>query len=165
MHLTFTYMHGPQNTEGVRPVRPARSSGSLGWLTSGRHTPWVLYLALGPGIVGHTGFNTLLRYLSPLTVALAFQMEPLVGSVIGWAAGVMRPPGALTYVGGALVVGATVWVTVASTRREQQEKVMGAGAKGETGGEAGMQVWGSRSADVELERLLAVKSGGQAAKT
>lgn len=158
-------MHGLQGTKGALTVPPARSSGSFGWLTSGRHAPWVLYLALGPGIVGHTGFNTLLRYLSPLTVALAFQMEPLVGSVIGWAAGVMRPPGALTYVGGALVVGATVWVTVASTRREQQEKVVGAEAEGGAGGEAGMQAWGSGSSDVELQRLLTVDSRGQAAKT
>lgn len=68
------------------------------------------------------GFNTLLRYLSPLTVALAFQMEPLVGSVIGWAAGVMSPPGALTYGGGALVVVATIFVTIASADRERQEE-------------------------------------------
>ncbi|KAG2435052.1 hypothetical protein HYH02_012049 [Chlamydomonas schloesseri] len=104
------------------------SHGSLGWLTSAHYAPWVLYLALGPGIVGHTGFNTLLRYLSPLTVALAFQMEPLVGSVIGWAAGVMAPPGALTYGGGALVVAATIWVTVASAERERAEEAAKAAA-------------------------------------
>ncbi|GIM12972.1 hypothetical protein Vretimale_16154 [Volvox reticuliferus] len=97
------------------------SGGVFGWLRSSHYAPWVLYLALGPGIVGHTGFNTLLRYLSPLTVALAFQLEPLVGSVIGWAAGVMQPPGGLTYGGGMLVIAATVWVTLASTARERAE--------------------------------------------
>ncbi|GIL68446.1 hypothetical protein Vafri_21721 [Volvox africanus] len=95
------------------------SGGVFGWLRSGHYAPWVLYLALGPGLVGHTGFNTLLRYLSPLTVALAFQMEPLIGSVIGWAAGVLQPPGGLTYCGGMLVIAATVWVTLASTARER----------------------------------------------
>ncbi len=29
----------------------------------------IVYLSFVPGIIGHTGFNTLLRYLTPLTVS------------------------------------------------------------------------------------------------
>ncbi len=89
---------------------------------------WVVIVLCCSNLLGAAGFNTLLRYLSPLTVALAFQMEPLVGSVIGWAAGVMAPPGALTYGGGALVVAATIWVTVASAERERGEAAAKAAA-------------------------------------
>ncbi|KAG2485643.1 hypothetical protein HYH03_015615 [Edaphochlamys debaryana] len=113
------------------------SRGVFGWLAAPHYAGWVLYLALGPGIVGHTGFNTLLRYLSPLTVALAFQMEPLVGSLIGWAAGVMAAPGPLTYWGGILVLAATVMVTWASTARERLEREGGAGADEREGGGGG----------------------------
>lgn len=29
--------------------------GVLGWLASASYAPWVVYLAVGPGLVGHTG--------------------------------------------------------------------------------------------------------------
>lgn len=47
----------------------AGEKGVFGWAADAHFAPYVLYLALGPGIVGHTGFNTLLRYLTPLTVS------------------------------------------------------------------------------------------------
>ena len=45
----------------------------------------VTYLALGPGLVGHTGYNSVLRYVSPLAVSISLTMEPLFGSVLGMA--------------------------------------------------------------------------------
>jgi len=106
----------------------ASNDGVLGWLASARYAPWVVYLAVGPGIVGHTGFNTLLRYLTPLTVSLAFQLEPLVGTLIGWAAGVAPAPGWSTYVGGAVVLASTCAVTYAATQRELREERKGVAA-------------------------------------
>ena len=41
------------------------------------------YLAIGPGIVGHTGLNTVLKYLAPLVISLSTVTEPLIGSLIG----------------------------------------------------------------------------------
>ncbi len=41
----------------------ADHKGVFGWATSTRYAPMVLYLAVGPGIVGHTGFNTVLKYV------------------------------------------------------------------------------------------------------
>lgn len=45
---------------------PAGTHGVFGWVASSAYAPWVVYLALGPGLVGHTGFNALLKYLTPL---------------------------------------------------------------------------------------------------
>ena len=41
------------------------------------------YLALVPGIVGHTGLNTVLKYMSPLLITLSTTTEPLIGACIG----------------------------------------------------------------------------------
>lgn len=46
----------------------------------------------------------------------------VIGSVIGWAAGLAGLPGPLTYAGGAILLGATLLVTVAGHRREAAEK-------------------------------------------
>lgn len=67
------------------------------------------------------GFNTLLRYLSPLVISLACNLEPLLGSLFGWAAGVVAAPGPWTFVGGSLVMLSTAVVSLASHRREQQQ--------------------------------------------
>ena len=67
------------------------------------------------------GFNTLLRHLDPLIISLACNMEPLLGSLMGWAAGVLTAPGAWTYVGGGLVLASTATVSIASHRREKRQ--------------------------------------------
>ena len=41
------------------------------------------YMAFVPGIVGHTGLNTVLKYLAPLVVSLSMTTEPLIGSCMG----------------------------------------------------------------------------------
>ena len=41
------------------------------------------YLAIVPGIVGHTGLNTVLKYISPLVITLSTTTEPLIGACIG----------------------------------------------------------------------------------
>lgn len=101
--------------------------GVLGWLASTHYAPFVVYLAVAPGLVGHTGFNTLLAHMTALQIGLACSLEPAIGSLIGWAAGVMAAPGAFTYVGGAVVLGATIWVTVATAEREQRQQAKVAG--------------------------------------
>jgi|APGre2960657404_1045060.scaffolds.fasta_scaffold43907_3 drug/metabolite transporter (DMT)-like permease len=94
-------------------------AGALGWLANGRYAAVVAYLAVCPGIVGHAGLNTLLRYMTPLTIGLATQMEPVLGPLISSAAGLSAPPGAATYGGGALVLAATALVLVSSSERER----------------------------------------------
>lgn len=79
------------------------STGVFGYFDR-QHFGWILYLACGPGIVGHTGFNTLLRFFPPLVISMAFPLEPIVGSMIGAAAGISNLPGPLTWVGGGIMV-------------------------------------------------------------
>ena len=150
-------------TETAAAMAAGVRGGMVGWALSGRYAALVVYLALVPGIIGHTGFNTLLRcvwgevpcdsypslthprsfchsplppplqvltpfpcpppllltlphlacrYLTPLSVALAVQLEPLVGSLIGWMAGLVPAPGWADYVGGVAVLLAAGMVTV-----------------------------------------------------
>jgi hypothetical protein len=35
--------------------------GCFGWLISRHYAPYVIYLGVVPGIVGHQGFNTVLK--------------------------------------------------------------------------------------------------------
>jgi drug/metabolite transporter (DMT)-like permease len=105
----------------------ASHQGILGWTTSAHYAPYVVYLALGPGLVGHTGFNTLLRYMTTLTISLACQLETVMAPLIGWLLSVSAMPESVTYIGGAIVLAATMIVTVASNRRQQQEEARQAG--------------------------------------
>jgi len=107
--------------EGSRPFVPGRN-GLFGWLASLHYLPFVAYLGIVPGIVGHTGINALLRHINPLVITLALNVEPVLGSVMGALVGVTSPPGVLSYAGGALIVVSTVVVSVGSARREEEER-------------------------------------------
>lgn len=100
----------------------ADGRGVLGWIASGAYAPYVVYLALGPGLAGHTGLNTCLRYMTPLMIGLATTLEPAVGPFIGWLLGVLQPPGIFTYVGGIAIFTSTVLVTLATAKRQKQEE-------------------------------------------
>lgn len=60
--------------------------------------------------------------MTPLLVSLAVQLEPVLGPALGWAAGVAAPPGLFTWVGGSVVLLATLGATLATARRQQQEE-------------------------------------------
>lgn len=99
-------------------------AGVAGWMQS-HHAPVVIYLGVVPGILGHTGLNTLLKYLHPLLLTLSLTLEPLIGSVIGWMLGLAQPPGVYTWVGGAILLASTVMVVIFGHRREQSERLRG----------------------------------------
>jgi hypothetical protein len=40
---------------------PGQRHGAFGWLLSRHYAPFVVYLSTVPGIVGHQGFNTVLK--------------------------------------------------------------------------------------------------------
>ncbi|KAL3678977.1 hypothetical protein R1sor_021933 [Riccia sorocarpa] len=106
-------------TEGVHQSSSGAISGPFAWLRK-EYLLLNLALALGPGFIGHTGFNAVLRYSTALLVAMATAVEPLLGSVIGWALNVSGVPGFWTCLGGMLMLAGTLWVSYAS---EQQTKV------------------------------------------
>ena len=86
--------------------------GAVGW-TDASLFGWFLLLALIAGLLGHTGLNTCLRYISPLVVSSSVTLEPLIGSLIGWwffGAGV---PGRWTLVGGAVLIAGLLMVVLA----------------------------------------------------
>ena len=45
---------------------------------------WIVYLSIGPGLMGHTGINTVLRWIAPLTGSITLLFEPVGGGIIGW---------------------------------------------------------------------------------
>ena len=77
--------------------------GMAGW-TDAEFFPWLLALALIAGLLGHTGLNTCLRYISPLVISTSVTLEPVLGSLIGWAFFDAGIPGRWTWVGGPILV-------------------------------------------------------------
>lgn len=87
--------------------------GATGW-TDGEFFVWFLLLALVAGLLGHTGLNTCLRYISPLIVSVAVTLEPVLGSIIGWVFFDAGIPGKWTWLGGLVLMAGLMTVVVAS---------------------------------------------------
>lgn len=85
--------------------------GVLGWLDP-TFFGWFLALALIAGLLGHTGLNTCLKYLSPLVISACVTLEPVIGSLIGYVVFGTNLPGRWTWLGGGvLMVGLLLIVT------------------------------------------------------
>lgn len=90
------------------------TSDGFGWF-SPPYVGWVAYLAVGPGLFGHTAVNNIIKYIDPIIVTVFLLMEPAIGSFIGWLFGVGDIPGIYTWIGGSVVLVATVWVSLAQS--------------------------------------------------
>lgn len=77
--------------------------------------PAIAYLAIGPGLIGHTGINGVLRWFPPLVISVAVLFEPLIGSVIGWFLGTTNVPGIYTWLGGIFLILGVIMVTLGQT--------------------------------------------------
>ena len=104
---------------GEATLSGSGNTGLFGWVADKSYLPKILYLAVLPGIVGHTGFNALLKWMPALLITLALTLEPLIGTLIGWSLGLAQVPGVWTYSGGAVLLGSTAIVIVAGDRRQQ----------------------------------------------
>ena len=87
----------------------ASQLGAFGWLEM-QYLPWFLLLALIGGLLGHTGLNTCLRYMSPLTVSTSVTLEPLLGTLIGWLFFDTGVPGFWTWIGGPILITGILFV-------------------------------------------------------
>ena len=80
-------------------------------------------MAFIAGILGHTGLNTVLKYVHPLVVSVAVTLEPVIGSFIGWLFFSDDVPGVWTVLGGPLLIAGIVMVIFAG-RGEQSEETL-----------------------------------------
>ncbi|MAS80450.1 MAG: hypothetical protein CMA28_02360 [Euryarchaeota archaeon] len=95
-------------------------SSVLGWI-DWSWLPWVAFLSLGPGLCGHTGINTVLRWVSPIVVSITMLMEPVLGTLIGLAWTKEVEIGPLTILGGILMIVGAVVVTVQEGAKTDEE--------------------------------------------
>lgn len=74
-------------------------------------------IALGPMLLGHTGFNWSLRYVPAYVVSLVILGEPVGATVLAaLLPGIAERPGAWTLLGGAIVLGGLAVGTLAERR-------------------------------------------------
>ncbi len=90
---------------------------SLAWL------PYVLYLALFPGLVGHAGISWVLKWFPPIIVSVAYLFEPIIGSVIGWLLGTAEVPSIWTWVGGSVLIAGMVLIISEQSKKEDEKLV------------------------------------------
>jgi drug/metabolite transporter (DMT)-like permease len=64
---------------------------------------WLLLMAVGPQILGHSSLNWALRYLSATYVTVAIMGEPILSTLLAWWL-LGEAPSAWTIAGGALVL-------------------------------------------------------------
>ena len=96
--------------------------GVFGWVQS-EFFYWFLALALIAGLLGHTGLNTCLKYLSPLVISACVTLEPVIGSFIGYVLFDTDLPGRWTWIGGAvLMVGLMLIVTAMPSEGDTKDE-------------------------------------------
>jgi len=83
----------------------------LGWLDS-TWILWIAYLAIGPGLAGHTGINTVLRWFPPIMVSIILLFEPVIGGLIGFIHTGEITLGIWTLLGGPLMLIGAIIVTL-----------------------------------------------------
>jgi drug/metabolite transporter (DMT)-like permease len=72
----------------------------------------VVYLGLVPGIVGHLTMNFLLAHISPLLISVFVNLEPVIGSFIGWTLGLQATPSFLLWLGGFITIAGNMIVAI-----------------------------------------------------
>ena len=73
-------------------------------------------IAIGPMLLGHTGFNWSLRYVPAYVVSLAVLAEPVGATLLAaFLPGISERPSAWTLTGGAIILGGLVLGTVVRT--------------------------------------------------
>lgn len=77
---------------------------------------WIIYLSIGPGLAGHTGINTVLKWFPPILVSVVLLFEPVIGAFIGWGFTGDLTLGFWTLLGGPIMLIGTIIVTVENSK-------------------------------------------------
>ena len=77
---------------------------------------WIIYLSIGPGLAGHTGINTVLKWFPPILVSVVLLFEPVIGAFIGWGFTGELTLGFWTLLGGPIMLIGTIIVTVENSK-------------------------------------------------
>jgi drug/metabolite transporter (DMT)-like permease len=86
---------------------------------------FIVLLALGPQIVGHTSFNWALRYMSAPSVAMAILFEPVGASLLAWW--ILKEAPAMFEVVGGVVILAAIYLAVSEGMRAARTPERAAG--------------------------------------
>lgn len=108
--------------EGVSVNSVIVETSVFGWTDAA----WIFlvgYLAIGPGLAGHTGINASLKWLPPLVISVSVVIEPLLGGLLGWVIGVESVPNIWTWIGGPFMIAGMVMAIVGTNHRLTQEPV------------------------------------------
>ena len=108
--------------EGTSVTSMSPEAAFFGW-TDASWVVWVAYLSLGPGLCGHTGINTILRWISPIIVSITLLFEPVLGGIIGWLWTGDAVLGAYTTVGGVLMIAGAIMVTLEENIERDEDAV------------------------------------------
>ena len=83
---------------------------------------WVGYLSLGPGLLGHTGINAVLRWFSPLIVSIALLFEPVIGGLIGYIWNGEISLGIWTVIGGFMMLIGAILVKIEEANEQTSDE-------------------------------------------
>ncbi|MBU03452.1 MAG: hypothetical protein CMA58_00485 [Euryarchaeota archaeon] len=83
----------------------------FGWMDS-VWLLWVFYLSLGPGLAGHTGINTVLKWFPPILISVVLLFEPVIGGLIGLLFTEQITLGYWTLLGGPIMLIGAIIVTI-----------------------------------------------------
>ncbi len=97
--------------EGTSIYSTIPEKSAFGWLDA-MWLPWIAFLAFGPGLMGHTGINTLLKWISPIVVSISLLFEPVIGGIVGWFFTNELILGKYTIIGGILMITGAIIITV-----------------------------------------------------
>lgn len=81
----------------------AALSGDKLWGYSGETWFWLIAIAVGPQILGHTVFNWALRYVEASVISGTVLAEPVVAAILAWLV-LAETPGPVTIFGGVIVL-------------------------------------------------------------
>ena len=89
----------------------------FGW-TDSAWLLWVVYLSVGPGLAGHTGINTVLKWFPPIVVSVILLFEPVIGALIGWIITTELTLGFWTLLGGPIMLIGAIIITIEENNKQ-----------------------------------------------